>query len=150
MKDKVLHGQQAPKQLPALRLGANPLQLVNENNQQLRVFQQRDVVQAHLLGEQALSSPRPGAGRPLRNQQKGRGKTRMNERIQSHRDPATRPSWYLVCSKDRTISSDLEHAMALTVKATIRTLKSSLAPMASHPAELAAFIMEAAKKIGSR
>lgn len=44
------------------------------------------------------------------------------------------------------ISPDLERAMALKVKATTHTLKPSHAPMASHPAELATFIMEAAKK----
>ena len=40
--------------------------------------------------------------------------------------------------------------MALKVKVTTHTLKPSYAPMASHPAELATFIMEAAKKIGSK
>ena len=48
------------------------------------------------------------------------------------------------------ISPDLERAMALKIKATTHTLKSSHTPMASHPAELAAFIMKATKKVGSK
>lgn len=74
----------------------------------------------------------------------------MNERTRSCRDLATRPSWYLVCNEDRMISPDLERAMALKIKATTHTLKSSHTPMASHPAELAAFIMKATKKVGSK
>ena len=54
MKNEVLHDQQVPKPLSTVRLSEELLQLVDGNNQQLRVFQQRDVVQAHLLGEQAL------------------------------------------------------------------------------------------------
>lgn len=48
------------------------------------------------------------------------------------------------------ISPYLKHAMAPKVKALTHTLKSSHAFMTSHPTKLAAFIMRAAKKVGSK
>ena len=61
----------------------------------------------------------------------------------------SKPSWYIVAGQDRALSPDLELAMAKTIKATTSTLPASHLVMLSRPAEVAAVILEAAKKAAS-
>lgn len=55
----------------------------------------------------------------------------------------TKPSWYIVASDDRMIDPTL----AKKIKATTLVLKSSHVPMVSQPDKVAAFIIDAAKKV---
>jgi len=59
----------------------------------------------------------------------------------------TRPSWYIIASKDRMISPQLEQAMAKQINATSITLPSSHVPMLSQPEQVATFIEQAAAKV---
>nr|WKN37548.1 alpha/beta hydrolase [Tunicatimonas sp. TK19036] len=60
----------------------------------------------------------------------------------------TKPSWYVVASEDRMINPDLERTLASKLKATTLELKSSHLAMLSQPDKVAAFVVEAASKIG--
>lgn len=62
----------------------------------------------------------------------------------------TKPSWYIVASDDRMISPELERTMAKKINATTLTLKSSHVPMLSQPDKVATFIVDAAKKAGTK
>ena len=55
-----------------------------------------------------------------------------------------KPSWYAVSTDDRTIDPDLERFMAKRMGATTIELASSHVSLLSHPAEVAALILEAA------
>jgi len=61
-----------------------------------------------------------------------------------------KPSWYIVAGRDRAGSPDMERAMAKTIKATTVTLPTSHFPMLSEPAKVAAVILDAAMKAGTR
>jgi pimeloyl-ACP methyl ester carboxylesterase len=56
----------------------------------------------------------------------------------------SKPSWYIVASKDRAIQPDLEASMASKIHATTTTVASSHVPMLSHPDAVAAVIEHAA------
>jgi pimeloyl-ACP methyl ester carboxylesterase len=56
-----------------------------------------------------------------------------------------KPTWFVIASKDRAIPPELEKAEAAAMKATSITLPSSHVPMLSHPKEVAALIVQAAK-----
>ncbi|WP_322008750.1 alpha/beta hydrolase [Paraburkholderia sp. J12] len=55
-----------------------------------------------------------------------------------------KPTFYIVADQDRMISPDLEKIMAAQMHAKTIHIASSHVPMLSHPAEVAAFISEAA------
>lgn len=55
----------------------------------------------------------------------------------------TKPAFYQVSTEDRTIDPDLERFMAARMKAKTIELKSSHLGIVSHPAEIAALILEA-------
>jgi pimeloyl-ACP methyl ester carboxylesterase len=57
----------------------------------------------------------------------------------------TKPSWYAIASQDKIISPDLQRALAKKIDAKSITLPTSHVPMLSRPAEVAAFIVEAAR-----
>jgi pimeloyl-ACP methyl ester carboxylesterase len=59
-------------------------------------------------------------------------------------------AWYIVAGQDRALSPDLEQAMAKTIKAATSTLPASHLVMLSRPTEVAAVILEAARKAASR
>jgi pimeloyl-ACP methyl ester carboxylesterase len=59
----------------------------------------------------------------------------------------SRPSNYVVASKDRMIAPEQEQSMANKIGAKITTLPSSHAVMLSHPTEVAAVIDEAARAV---
>jgi pimeloyl-ACP methyl ester carboxylesterase len=59
----------------------------------------------------------------------------------------TKPSWYIVASKDGMINPELERYKAKLIKATTLELKSSHVPMISQPDKVADFIMAAAKNL---
>jgi len=56
----------------------------------------------------------------------------------------TKPSWYIVASKDRAIPPELEATMASKIHATTTTVASSHVPMLSHPDVVATVIEQAA------
>jgi pimeloyl-ACP methyl ester carboxylesterase len=56
----------------------------------------------------------------------------------------TKPSWYIVASKDRAIPPELEVTMANKIHATTTTVASSHVPMLSHPDVVATVIEQAA------
>ncbi|WP_230473464.1 alpha/beta fold hydrolase [Dyella choica] len=56
----------------------------------------------------------------------------------------SKPSWYIVASKDRAIPPELEAAMAGKIHATTTTISSSHVPMLSHPDVVATVIEQAA------
>lgn len=58
----------------------------------------------------------------------------------------TKPSWYIVASKDRMINPDLQRTLAKKLNATTLVLETSHVPMLSQPAKVAAFISDAASK----
>ena len=62
----------------------------------------------------------------------------------------SKPSWYIVAAKDFMIQPDLERALAKKIGATTTVLPTSHVPMVSEPAKVAAVILEAAAKAGSR
>lgn len=57
----------------------------------------------------------------------------------------TKPSWYVLTMKDRAVSPETQQWMAERIKATIVKVPSSHLAPASHPAEVAAVIEQAAK-----
>ena len=57
----------------------------------------------------------------------------------------TKPCWYQISSQDRMINPENQAMMAARMKAKTITLDASHASLASHPAEIAAMIDEAAK-----
>jgi len=62
----------------------------------------------------------------------------------------TKPSWYVVASKDRMIQPDLERKFARAINAKTTTIASSHVAMLSHPAEVARVIVEAARTASAR
>jgi pimeloyl-ACP methyl ester carboxylesterase len=60
----------------------------------------------------------------------------------------TRPSWYIVAGSDRMMPVALEQSMAAAIKAKTVTVAGSHALILSHPKEVAAVIIEAAKSAG--
>ncbi|GAB3942347.1 alpha/beta hydrolase [Spirosoma harenae] len=61
----------------------------------------------------------------------------------------SKPSWYVVAANDRMINPDLERTLAKKLKATTLEVKSSHVAMLAQPEKVAAFILEAAKKVKS-
>ena len=59
----------------------------------------------------------------------------------------SKPSWYIVGKKDRTVHPDLERAMAKRMGATIYELDSSHVPMLSQPERVIDVIRTAAKAV---
>lgn len=62
----------------------------------------------------------------------------------------TKPSWYVVASKDRMIQPDLERKFARDINAKTTTIASSHVVMLSHPTEVAKVIIEAARTASAR
>jgi len=62
----------------------------------------------------------------------------------------SKPSWYIVGKKDRTVHPDLERAMAKRMGATTYELDSSHVPMLSQPERVIEVIRAAAKAIQAR
>ena len=62
----------------------------------------------------------------------------------------TKASWYLITTNDRILNPDLQRAMAEKIRATTRTISSSHMPIFSQPDQVAAFIIEAAQKVGAQ
>jgi len=59
----------------------------------------------------------------------------------------SKPSWYIVGKKDRTVHPDLERAMAKRMGATVYELDSSHVPMLSQPERVINVIRDAAKAV---
>lgn len=59
----------------------------------------------------------------------------------------TTPSWYLVATQDKAINPDLERFYAKRMGATTVEVNSSHLPFATHPAEVAALIEQAANSV---
>lgn len=59
----------------------------------------------------------------------------------------SKPSWYIVATKDGMINPDLERYKAKLIKATTLELNSSHVPMVSQPDKVAAFIMDAVRNL---
>jgi pimeloyl-ACP methyl ester carboxylesterase len=62
----------------------------------------------------------------------------------------SKPSWYIVGKKDRTVHPDLERAMAKRMGATTHELDSSHVPMLSQPERVLAVIRDAATAVQAR
>ncbi len=62
----------------------------------------------------------------------------------------SKPAWYVVASNDRMIPPALQRAMAQKIKAKSISIAASHVPMLSHPAEVAAFIAQAAANSTAR
>ena len=62
----------------------------------------------------------------------------------------SKPSWYIVGKKDRTVHPDLERAMAKRMGATTYELDSSHVPMLSQPERVLDVIRSAANAARSR
>src|SRR2546426_5548678 len=62
----------------------------------------------------------------------------------------SKPSWYIVGKKDRTVHPDLERAMAKRMGATTYELDSSHVPMLSQPERVLAVIRDAATAVQAR
>ena len=60
----------------------------------------------------------------------------------------TKPSWYIVGTKDQTVHPDLERAMAKRMKASVHEVESSHVPMLSQPEFVIDVIRAAAKSVG--
>ena len=60
----------------------------------------------------------------------------------------TKPSWYIVGTKDQTVHPDLERAMAKRMKASVHEVESSHVPMLSQPKFVLDVIRAAAKFVG--
>jgi pimeloyl-ACP methyl ester carboxylesterase len=58
----------------------------------------------------------------------------------------TKPTWFVIASKDRAVSPELEKAEAAAMKATSITVSSSHVPMLSQPKPVADLIEQAAAK----
>src|SRR6266516_2067119 len=59
----------------------------------------------------------------------------------------TKPSWYIVATKDRTVQPDLERFVAKRMGATVREVESSHVPMLSRPNVVLDVIRAAAKSV---
>ena len=59
----------------------------------------------------------------------------------------SKPSWYIVATKDRTVQPDLQRFLAKRMNATIRAVDSSHVPMLSQPAMVIDVIRAAAKAV---
>jgi pimeloyl-ACP methyl ester carboxylesterase len=59
----------------------------------------------------------------------------------------TKPSWYIVANRDRTVHPDLERATASRMGATTYELDSSHVPMLSHPGRVIDVIRTAARAV---
>jgi pimeloyl-ACP methyl ester carboxylesterase len=62
----------------------------------------------------------------------------------------TKPSWYVVGAKDRTVHPELERAAAKRMDAKMTVLDSSHVPMLSQPQAVLEVIREAAKSVAAR
>ena len=62
----------------------------------------------------------------------------------------SKPSWYIVAKKDRTVHPELERFVAKRMGAKTYEVDSSHVPMLSQPAEVAKVIFEAAKTASAR
>jgi pimeloyl-ACP methyl ester carboxylesterase len=60
----------------------------------------------------------------------------------------SKPSWYIVAKKDRTVHPELERFVAKRMGAKTYELDSSHVAMLSQPAEVLKVIIEAAKTVG--
>ena len=58
----------------------------------------------------------------------------------------SKPSWYIVATRDRTVQPELERFLAKRMEAMAYEVESSHVPMLSKPKEVAAAIMDAAAK----
>lgn len=59
----------------------------------------------------------------------------------------SKPSWYIVATKDRTVHPELQRAAAKRMKATVREVESSHVPMLSNPKVVLEVIRAAAKAV---
>jgi pimeloyl-ACP methyl ester carboxylesterase len=59
----------------------------------------------------------------------------------------SKPSWYIVAAKDRTVHPDLERFVAKRMEATVVELSSSHVPMLSNPAPVLEVIRKAASAV---
>jgi pimeloyl-ACP methyl ester carboxylesterase len=62
----------------------------------------------------------------------------------------SKSSWYIVAANDRAISPELEESQAKKIGATTTTVASSHVIMLAQPAKVAAVILDAASKAGSK
>jgi pimeloyl-ACP methyl ester carboxylesterase len=62
----------------------------------------------------------------------------------------SKPSWYIIAANDRTISPDLEAAQAKKIGATTTIVPSSHVIMLAQPSKVAAVILDATSKAGSK
>jgi pimeloyl-ACP methyl ester carboxylesterase len=62
----------------------------------------------------------------------------------------SKPSWYIVSKRDRTVHPELQRFVAKRMGAKTYELDSSHVPMLSQPAEVAKVIFEAAKTASAR
>jgi pimeloyl-ACP methyl ester carboxylesterase len=62
----------------------------------------------------------------------------------------TRPSWYILASKDRMIDPGQQAAMAKKIHATVRELATSHVPMVSKPHEVVDVLVAAAQAVGRK
>ena len=60
----------------------------------------------------------------------------------------TRPSWYVVATKDHMIQPDLQQALAKRMGSKVTNLATSHVPQQSQPAKLAAVILDAVDQVG--
>jgi pimeloyl-ACP methyl ester carboxylesterase len=61
----------------------------------------------------------------------------------------TKPSWFVIASKDRAIAPEQEISTAKRMGAKASTLASSHLPMLSQPQKVADFVIEAASSVGA-
>jgi hypothetical protein len=59
----------------------------------------------------------------------------------------SKPRWYIVGNKDRTVEPELERFLAKRMRATIDAIDSSRVPMLSHPGFVIDVTHEAAKAV---
>ena len=59
----------------------------------------------------------------------------------------SKPSWYIVANKDRTVHPDLQRFVAKRMGASVHAIDSSHVPMLSHPDFVVNVIREAAKAV---
>jgi pimeloyl-ACP methyl ester carboxylesterase len=76
------------------------------------------------------------------------GKTFLTQRV-TKAAWKTKPSWCIVATEDRSVNPDLERAEAKMIKAKTLELHSAHDSMLSHPKEVAAFIVDAARTVST-
>jgi len=59
----------------------------------------------------------------------------------------SKPSWYLLTTRDRMIAPELQRQMSARMQAAVRTVDSSHVPFASQPRETTAVILEAVEHV---